>query len=299
MSAAPETARGGDGRALAAFCLCCAIWSSTFLVIRVGNDTLPPLWAASLRLALAGTLLFALTFATRSALPRGDALRAAALYGLLNFGLSFCLLYWGEVYVPSGITAVFYATVPLTTALAAWALRLESPSMRRLLAALVAIAGVGLLFSSELGHAVPLAPLLGIVGAATSASMSSVVLKLGPRQHPLGVNAVGALVGLPVCLAASFLAHEAHPLPTASAGLFPLLYLTLAGSLGAFMLFAWLVNRWPVTRLSFIAVVVPVVATALGVIVRHEPVTPTGLAGSAIVLGGLVLGMTGGDRAAH
>jgi len=38
----------------------------------------------------------------------------------------------------------------------------------------------------------------------------------------------------------------------------------VAGSLGAFGLYAWLVNHWPVTRISFISVVVPVVALSLG-----------------------------------
>src|SRR5436309_14742331 len=84
----------------AAFLGCCLVWGSTFLVISIGDDSVPPLWAASLRLALAAVLLTALTRLARQRLPRGEALRSAAGIGFLNFGLSFCLLYWGEKTAP-------------------------------------------------------------------------------------------------------------------------------------------------------------------------------------------------------
>ena len=84
----------------AAFAGCCAIWGSTFLVISIGNDAVPPLWAATLRLALASVLLFALNRLTGRSLPRGPALAAAAGFGFLNLGLSFCCLYWGEKSLP-------------------------------------------------------------------------------------------------------------------------------------------------------------------------------------------------------
>jgi probable blue pigment (indigoidine) exporter len=69
------------------------------------------------------------------------------------------------------------------------------------------------------------------------------------------------------------------------------LYLTLAGSVGAFVLFAWLINHWPVTRVSFIGVVNPVVALLLGWLVRDERLTLTSLGGSGLILVGLVLGL--------
>ncbi len=71
----------------------------------------------------------------------------------------------------------------------------------------------------------------------------------------------------------------------------PVLYLTVAGSLVAYVLLAWLLSRWPVTRTSYITVIVPVIALALGAAVRHEPLSPTSLAGTVLVLAGLLLGM--------
>ena len=57
------------------------------------------------------------------------------------------------------------------------------------------------------------------------------------------------------------------------------------------MLFAWLINHWPVTRVSFIGVVNPVVALLLGWAFRDERLTLASLAGSALVLLGLVFGL--------
>lgn len=271
-------------RTTAAFAACSLIWGSTFLVISVGNDSMPPLWAASLRMLLAATLLTALTYVAGQRLPRGPALRAAAQYGFFNMGLSFCLLYWGEKTVPSGVTAVMYATIPLSTALFANAFALERLRPPKVVAALAALAGVVLIFSVEWRGPVAAIPFAAVLVAATCASLSGVLLKRGPRQHPLGVNAIGTLVGLAVCLAASVLAREPHPVPVTPRAFLPIVYLALAGSVGAFVLYAFLVNHWPVTRISFIAVIVPVVALALGALFRHERLTRAGFAGSALVM---------------
>src|SRR5262249_28306669 len=126
-SAPPDAGPGaaGDARPWIAFAACGAIWGSTFMVISVGNDALAPVWAATLRLLLAALLLGAWTVARGRSLPRGAALRAALGYGVAQFGVNLPLLYWGEKVVPSGLSAVVYATVPLSTALITRAFRME------------------------------------------------------------------------------------------------------------------------------------------------------------------------------
>ena len=139
----------------AAFIGCCLIWGSTFLAIRIGNQSLPPEWAVTLRLALAAPLLALLVLIRRDRWPRGEALRAAILFGVFNFGVNLGLLYWGERVVPSGIAAVLYATVPLSTAFIAASLGVELLQKRKLVAAVVAIAGVATIFAGEMRLDVP------------------------------------------------------------------------------------------------------------------------------------------------
>ena len=130
----------GDAPAWAAFAACSAIWGSTFLVISIGNDVLAPVWAATLRVALASVLLGAWTLLRGQSLPRGPALRAALGYGVAQFGVNLPLLYWGEKVVPSGVSAVVFATIPFSTASSRAALGLERLTARKILGAVIAFA---------------------------------------------------------------------------------------------------------------------------------------------------------------
>jgi drug/metabolite transporter (DMT)-like permease len=274
-----------------AFAACAAIWGSTFLVISVGNDALAPVWAATLRLALAALLLVALTRARGRRLPRGAALRSALGYGFWQFGVNFPLLYWGEHLIPSGLAAVLYATVPLSSALLARAFGLERLTVAKLAGTVVALGGVAVLFSDSLRlHVAPLG-VLAVFGGATAAAVGTVVLKRGPRQDPFALNAVGCAAGAVVSGAATFALREPHVLPTTAAAVLPILYLTVAGSLGAFVIMSWLVGHWPVSRSAYVTVVVPVVALTLGVLFRHERLTAASLGGVALIMAGLLVGM--------
>jgi drug/metabolite transporter (DMT)-like permease len=208
-----------------AFAACGAIWGSTFLVISIGNDALAPVWAATLRLTLAALLLAAWTRARGRALPRGAALRAALGYGIAQFGLNLPLLYWGEKMVPSGLSAVVFATIPLTSAIMARLMGLERLTRAKVLGAVVAFGGVAVLFSSTLqAHAAPVG-LAAIFVGATAASLGTVLLKRGPRQDPFGANAVGCAVGAPISAAISFGLGEAHALPLTFGAAWPVVYL--------------------------------------------------------------------------
>jgi len=285
-------------KAWLAFAACSAIWGSTFLAISIGNESLAPVWGATLRLALASLLLGAFTVLRRESFPRGAALRTAFVYGVCQFGINFPLLYWGEQRIPSGLSAVCYATIPLSSALLTRAVGLEALTPAKISGALVALVGVALLFANSFhGTAAP-AGLAAVLAAATSAGIGNVLLKRGPRPSPIPLNAVGCAVGAVMAGVATAVGNESHALPTTAAAILPLLYLTVAGSLGAFVIMSWLVLHWPVTRASYVSVVVPLLALILGAVFRQEPLTTGSVAGAALVLGGLVLGMRGGPSPA-
>ncbi len=177
----------------------------------------------------------------------------------------------------------------------AHAFGLERVTPLKLAAAGVAFAGIAAIFHDQIQGAIPVLPFFAVLAAATAGSLGTVLLKRGPHQSPFCANAWGALVGLPLCLGASFALGEPHPLPRTAGALIPLLYLTLAGSVGAYVLVAWLVQRWPVTRISFIAVLIPLIAILLGWMVRGERLPAASFAGSALVVAGVGLAIAG-DR---
>ena len=277
--------------ALAGMCL---IWGSTFLAIRVGNETVPPIWAAVLRLALATPLYFALAWTTGALSRDRNAIRAAIGYGAFNYGINFALLYWGEQRVPSGTAAVIYATIPLTTAVFAAMLGVHAFDRRQVLGSLVGLAGVAIVFSGELTSGAPVLALLAIFGAATASSLSTVILKQGPPQSTWMANGVGAAAGLVLCAAASLAMGEPHDLPSSADAWGPILYLVLAGNLGAYGLYGWLIARWNVVRINVIALIIPVIAVALGALIRNEALSTASYAGAAVVLIGVALTLRGG-----
>jgi drug/metabolite transporter (DMT)-like permease len=206
------------------------------------------------------------------------------LFGIFNFGVNLSLLYWGERVVPSGIAAVLYATVPLSTALLAAALGVERLAPRKLGAAGLAVVGVAVIFAGELRLDVPLAGLIAVFLAATAAALSSVFLKQTSQPSAIAANAVGAAIGAIVCAGVSLALGEDHALPTTAAGWWPIAYLTIAGSLGAYVLYTWLVQHWPVTNASMIGVVVPVIAVILGALAKGEQRAPESYFGAVVVL---------------
>jgi drug/metabolite transporter (DMT)-like permease len=277
------------------FVACALIWGSTFLAIRFGNEATPPVWAATIRLAIASVLLFGIAAAFRMPLPRGNALRGAALWGLFNLGVNLSLLYIGETTVPSGISAVLFATVPLTTALLAAIFHVEPLVTRKLVAAVVAIGGVAVIFAGELGVSVPFAGLLTVFGAASAAALANVLLKQAPKQQVIPLNAIGAAVGAAVCLVVSLALGESHAIPVTAAAWIPILYLTIAGSLGAFVLFTWLVTHWSVSNASLLGVTVPIIAVILGGLVKGEQPAALTYVGAAIVISAILIAL----RAPH
>jgi drug/metabolite transporter (DMT)-like permease len=277
------------------FVACALIWGTTFLAIRIGNEATPPVWAATIRLALASLLLFGITGAFRMPLPRGKALRGAALWGLFNLGINFSLLYIGETTVPSGISAVLFATVPLTTALLAAAFHVEPLVTRKLIAAVVAIGGVAIIFAGELAASVQLAGLFTVFVAANAAALANVLLKRAPKQQVIPLNAIGTAVGALVCLAVSVALGESHAIPVTMAAWLPILYLTVAGSLGAFVLFTWLVTHWSVSNASLLGVTAPIIAVILGGLVKGEQPATLTYVGAAVVISAILIAL----RAPH
>ena len=77
-----------------------------------------------------------------------------------------------------------------------------------------------------------------------------------------------------------------------------LLYLVVAGSLGAFVLVSWLIARWPVTNASLIGVIVPIIAVILGAIVKAEAPAPLTYVGAAIVITAVLVAIRAPRRAA-
>ena len=266
------------------------IGGSNFVAVRFSNAELPPFWGATIRFIPASALLFLSLLVWKIPVPRGAALVGAVLWGALNFGVGYALLYFGLQKAPAGTASVMLATVPIFAFVLAYLHGLERFRVRPLVGALIALLGIAVVFAEQLTADVPPLNLLAVLANAAVAAEAGVIAKRFPRTHPLSTNAVGMLVGAVIVGVLSFAVGEAHALPQRIETQLTLVYLATVGSIGLFGLFIFVLNRWTVSASSYALVVMPLVALSLGALLRGEAISPFFLVGAAVVAVGVYVG---------
>jgi drug/metabolite transporter (DMT)-like permease len=269
------------------------VWGSTWLAIKVNIRYFPPLGAAGLRFVLAAALIAAT--AGRRRLPREGRPGSGfwLVLALTMIAIPYACVYWGEQFIPSGLTAVLFATYPLFVAVLAHAgVRGERLTLALLGGLACGFGGVVILFAGDLGAAGPGALLGGtmVLLSALSSAFSTIVVKQRlAHLDPLLINLRPMLIGGLILLAASFGLETQRPWIWSSHGLLSLLYLAVFGSALAFGTYYWLLRTIPVARLAFVVYVTPLVALGLGSWLEGEPFTPQMALGTALIIGGVAL----------
>ncbi len=271
----------------------CGIWGSTWLFIKLGLADLPPLTFAGIRFLLASLILLALILARGVRWPRQrkDWL-IIAVVGLLQFTLNYGLVFWGEQRISSGLAAVLQSTFPAFGLVIAHFYLPEEPiTAKKVVGVLLGFAGVAIIFSHQLSIAGQSALLgsMALVLSALCGSYGNVLVKAYGTQIDPFVLAAGQMIcGFPPLLALG-IATEGNPLRLHWTGMavIALAYLVVVGSVLAFTLFYWLVRHMDVVNTMLIALVTPVVAVILGMIVLHEQLNWRLFAGAACIISGI------------
>ncbi|MFL6257244.1 MAG: DMT family transporter [Pyrinomonadaceae bacterium] len=276
------------------FLLLCCIWGSTWMFIKLGLRDLPPVSFAAARFLLATAILSAIVVARRARLPRGREWLMLAQTGVLAFGLNYGLLFWGEQHISSGLAALLQATIPVFGMLLAHPyLPGERLNARKLAGALLGVAGVGVIFSHQLGAegSMALWGSAAVVAGAVFVAWANVLVKARGARLDASVLSAGQMACGFVALASVALLLEGDPrkLHWTTLAVVCLLYLTLVGSVTAFLLFYWLVRHVDVTKTMLIALVTPLAAVLLGVVVLGEEVSWRTVAGGALIMSGIAL----------
>lgn len=266
------------------------VWGSTYFAIAIMVQTLPPLVAAGARFFIAGLALAVwLAVRDRAALRvTRHQLASAALVGILLLAGGNGLVTLGERTVPSGLAALIVASVPLWIVL----LRLgagDRPHVDVVAGVTVGIVGVAVLVvPTGMSGAVDVAGLAMLVGATLSWSVGTFISpRIRMPKVPLASTALQMLaagVVLPL-VAVPLGEYRAIDLAHASAqSVLAFAYLVVFGSIVAFSAYTWLLQHASVSLVSTYAYVNPVIAVFLGTLFLREPLTPTMLAGAALIL---------------
>jgi drug/metabolite transporter (DMT)-like permease len=274
--------------------LCC-IWGSTWLFIKLGLTDLPPLTFAGIRFVIAATILFSLIAVRRVPLPnhKRDWL-LLAVTGVLSFSLNYGLVFWGEQYISSGLAALLQSTLPaFGLVIAHFYLPGERMTLPRIVGVLLGVLGVGVIFSNQLQVSGPRAVWgsAALVGSAFCAAYANVLVKrYGLNLQPSVLAAGQMLFGL-IPLLLIGIPLEGNPLKYHWTGIavIALFYLAIVGTVVAFLLYYWLMHNMDVTKTMLIALVTPVVAVILGMLVLKEEMHWRTLIGGAMIISGLSL----------
>jgi len=275
---------GPDRLTLAAFGAAVLIGGSNFVAVKFSNAELAPMYGAAVRFTAAAIVFLLLGWALSLPLPRGRALLGSAVYGALNFGVAYGLLYFALLEISIGMSAVIMATVPLFTLILAVLHGQERFTTRGLVGGVLAVTGIGVLSLNSLEADVPLLYVLAAVLGAVAVAESTVLVKGFPRAHPVTTNGVGMVAGALLLWIASVVAAESWIVPEQARTWASLGWLVVAGSVGLFYLALFVIGRWTASASAYVLTLMPVVAVVLGALLADEPITPEVVGGTALVL---------------
>ena len=275
------------------------VWGSTYLAIRVGVETMPPLLMAAARSLVAGLIMFPLGLRRRRSAPLASRWPSRAQWRWCSTAGVLLLVGQGVVGVaertiPSGLAALLVATVPL------WLLGLDAGlnharlGLAPLAGLLLGLVGVALLSSLGGGSGpVSIAGVLTVVGAAGLWALGTMTARRGalPASPVLatGMELLAGGAALLVLAAATGEFGSLHLSHVSARSWIALGYLIVIGSIVAFSAYGIAIRALPTATVATYAYVNPVIAVLLGALILGEQLTPAMIGGGVLVVGAVVL----------
>lgn len=285
-------------RGWALFAAMSFLWGIPYLLIKEAVDTFTPAMVVAGRTAI-GALVLVPVAARRGALrPALVQWRWVLAFAAIEMAGPFMLLSHAEQTLPSGLTGLLVATVPLFGAVTAFFLGDRSVLVPvRIVGLVVGIAGVALIVSGSSGDGTVTGVAVGEVLAVAVLYSIAPFIVSGRLSGVPGIGsaalalAAAALLYLPIGLAT----QDTTPSTRSTVAL---VLLGLVCTALAFVVFFRLINEVGPTRATLFTYVNPVVALTLGAVVLDEPMSTGLLVGFPVVLVGCWLAAShrgGGD----
>jgi drug/metabolite transporter (DMT)-like permease len=287
-----------------AFAAVYVVWGSTYLAIRIGIESFPPLILAGFRHLFVGLFLYPVLRQKTGIKPTAANWRTAIVAGALLLFVGNGGVSWAEQTVPSGVTALLVATVSLWLVILDW-LRPGGvrPAPRVAMGLLMGFAGLALLVGpAHLGGSERVNPVGAavLVIASLAWACGSLYSKHGgmPSSPMLGV-AMQSFAGGVILLIAGLLAGEFRGLHLGAVSLrswLALGYLIVFGSGIGFSAYIYILHKSTAPRVATYAFVNPVVALFLGWLIASETITLRTILAAAVILTAVILVITAPHR---
>jgi drug/metabolite transporter (DMT)-like permease len=268
------------------------LWASAFVPSRVLARESPPLWILSVRFLLAGSLLLAAAKLAKLNIPRD----ARTWWQLFKIGVGGNAAYLGFSYVAlvhlsAGMGSIIASTNPLITALVArYALR-EPLTGRKLTGLLLGFGGVVLAMHARAGSGEARLQdvLLALTGVLSFVASNVSYKRMPERPHPVVLNGAQLACAGVALIPPALLLEGAPQIQWTGPVVASLAYLILVLSVGASMLWFWVLKHGEASRVSAYFFLTPVFGLLLSAVLLHERLGPWDGAGLAAIAAGLWL----------
>ncbi len=271
----------------------CLLWGSTWLMIRIGLESLTPLVAAGSRFVFASVFIW-LIMRYRNVKLQTDkeAVKLYLIMGFFSFVIPFGLVYWAEQFIPSGLTSILFGTFPFFVVIFSKILiRSERVGAGKVAGIVIGFIGIYLIYSEDMNVKLN-QYILGMTVVLISAAMQgwiTVLIKIkGKRLNPLSMNLVPLIIAGFTMLILGILFENTSKVTIDSKAVLSVLYLAFFGTVLTFTIYYWLMKRINVIILSLSSFITPIIALILGHIILSENFSSQVVFGSGLVLTGIL-----------
>jgi len=277
------------------------IWGTTYLAIRIGVESLPPVLFTGLRWIVAGPLLLIILLLRKYKLPNKNDLLHLGISGLLLLGGGNGLVVFAEQWVPSGLTALLITTVPF------WVVGIDAiiPQGKKinptiLLGLLLGLVGVGIIFGEDFVRLFDPSYFSGIIGLMFAVFFWSVGTLYSKYKkisvHPLMGAATQMIIAGIVITALGLILGEGSKFHFTNSSFYSYLYLVIVGSLIGYGSYVYAIAHLPVSLVATYAYVNPVIALFLGWLVLDEKISMWVILAAVVILIGVTLVKKGSEK---
>jgi drug/metabolite transporter (DMT)-like permease len=268
------------------------LWASAFVPSRIIATGAPPLWVLSARFLCAGALLVGIARVARLRWPVGArAWGVAAAYGVLANAMYLGLNYEALRHLSSGMGAIIASTNPLLLAVLAPLLLRERLSMAKAIGLSLGFLGVLVAMQARAASSTarPTDALLA-AGGVLALVIATIVFKRGRTgTHPLVVNAISLVAAGFAMLPCAAVLEGTPQLVLAPRLLVSFAYLVVVLSIGASLLWFWILSHGEASRVSAFYFLTPLFGVAAGALVLGERLFALDAIGLVVVVAGIAL----------
>nr|WP_309756378.1 EamA family transporter [Flavobacterium sp.] len=280
---------------LALFCVA-FFWGTTFLVIRVGVETIPPFLLAGIRNLISGSIIF-IYLLSQKKLERVNPRQflQAFVLSILMIVLANGLTTYSEKYITSGLASLISTLSPFCVLVLNLALGYEKLSVKTVIGILLGMVGIFLIYQSSLSDL--LIPeyrqgIFAILLAILAWAIGTIIMKRGSANSLtmlMNVCVQMIIAGVVLTSVQYYITPNISTENWSTQSIFAMIYLAIFGSVVGYVAFSYLISKMPSTKVTVLSYVNVVVALFLGWLILDEIITARIIIAAAFIIGGVII----------